>query len=244
MEAKSVKALTLLSLKRTFDLFVGNHSAKVPLDEEAQKAKIACKIRDEYSVLQGYKPREAAGQRGAAGAVSAAAGAEPSRAAAAAADSKSATAKLIDTIPSRPPAAAKAAAAKGRELVLHGGEGAGGVGLGGITSAARAALNSSVMIPTAAGGQKEYVPSAAISRRLASKWPRPEWHAPWRTYRVISGHLGWVRSVAFEPGNEWFATGSADRTIKVSRGAGGAWWGPLLPPVLVLGPGSLNLADC
>jgi len=33
--------------------------------------------------------------------------------------------------------------------------------------------------------------------------------------RVISGHLGWVRSVAVEPGNEWFATGSADRTIKI-----------------------------
>lgn len=32
--------------------------------------------------------------------------------------------------------------------------------------------------------------SAAVSRRLASKWPRPVWHAPWRCYRVISGHLG------------------------------------------------------
>ena len=34
-------------------------------------------------------------------------------------------------------------------------------------------------------------------------------------YRVISGHLGWVRSIAFEPGNEWFVTGSGDRTIKI-----------------------------
>jgi hypothetical protein len=32
--------------------------------------------------------------------------------------------------------------------------------------------------------------SAAVSRRLASKWPRPLWHAPWKCYRVISGHLG------------------------------------------------------
>ncbi|KAH8080031.1 malonyl-CoA decarboxylase [Aureococcus anophagefferens] len=32
---------------------------------------------------------------------------------------------------------------------------------------------------------------------------------------VVSGHLGWVRSVAFEPRNEWFATGGADRTIKI-----------------------------
>lgn len=35
--------------------------------------------------------------------------------------------------------------------------------------------------------------------------------------RVISGHLGWVRSVTVEPGNKWFATGAGDRTIKVKR---------------------------
>lgn len=34
--------------------------------------------------------------------------------------------------------------------------------------------------------------------------------------RVISGHLGWVRCIAVDPSNEWFATGSGDRTIKVS----------------------------
>jgi hypothetical protein len=27
--------------------------------------------------------------------------------------------------------------------------------------------------------------------------------------------LGWVRSVAVEPGNQWFATGAGDRVIKV-----------------------------
>ncbi|XBH94916.1 hypothetical protein VPH35_085573 [Triticum aestivum] len=30
---------------------------------------------------------------------------------------------------------------------------------------------------------------------------------------VISGHLGWVRSVSFDPGNKWFCPGFADRTI-------------------------------
>lgn len=44
---------------------------------------------------------------------------------------------------------------------------------------------------------------------------KPEWHAPWKLMRVISGHLGWVRSVCVEPNNQWFATGSADRTIKI-----------------------------
>jgi len=65
------------------------------------------------------------------------------------------------------------------------------------------------------------VSSAALARRLPSQWPRPRWHAPWRCYRVISGHLGWVRSVAFDPSNEWFCTGSGDRTIKVWDTASG-----------------------
>ncbi|KAI3434463.1 hypothetical protein D9Q98_002540 [Chlorella vulgaris] len=206
IEGKTVKAVTLLSLKRTHDLFVGNHGHKVPVDEEAQRVKVACKMRDEFSALQGFKPREtaAAGSRAAA----AAAANKP------AADSKSATSKLMDSIPAQPPAASTL---KGRELVVHGG----GVGPGKITAAAKAALGGTIMIPTAAGGQKEYTPSAAIARRLPSKWPRPVWHAPWRMYRVISGHLGWVRSVTFDPSNEWFATGSADRTIKIWDTASG-----------------------
>ena len=51
--------------------------------------------------------------------------------------------------------------------------------------------------------------------RKAMQTTRPEWHPPWKLMRVISGHLGWVRCIAVEPGNEWFATGSSDRTIKV-----------------------------
>eukprot|EP00474_Spongospora_subterranea_P009810 CRZ10268.1 hypothetical protein [Spongospora subterranea] len=43
----------------------------------------------------------------------------------------------------------------------------------------------------------------------------PVWHAPWKLHRVISGHLGWVRCAAVDVSNEWFATGSADRTIKI-----------------------------
>jgi pleiotropic regulator 1 len=31
---------------------------------------------------------------------------------------------------------------------------------------------------------------------------------------VISGHTGWVRSIAVDPMNQFFVSGSADRTIK------------------------------
>jgi hypothetical protein len=33
--------------------------------------------------------------------------------------------------------------------------------------------------------------------------------------RVISGHMGWVRAIAVDPGNQWFATGAGDRVVKV-----------------------------
>lgn len=55
---------------------------------------------------------------------------------------------------------------------------------------------------------------AIVARRAAAPVPEPRWHAPWTLMRVISGHLGWVRCVAVDPGNEWFVTGAADRTIK------------------------------
>mmetsp|Transcript_27245 Transcript_27245/g.65240 ORF Transcript_27245/g.65240 Transcript_27245/m.65240 type:complete len:468 (+) Transcript_27245:163-1566(+) len=47
------------------------------------------------------------------------------------------------------------------------------------------------------------------------KIPTPTWHAPWKLSTVLSSHLGWVRSLAFDPSNDMFASGSADRTIKI-----------------------------
>jgi len=75
---------------------------------------------------------------------------------------------------------------------------------------------------TPSGGtvaQKPSDPSSAtralIQKKTTAYLPKPVWHAPWKLMRVISGHGGWVRSVTVEPGNEWFATGSGDRTIKI-----------------------------
>lgn len=56
---------------------------------------------------------------------------------------------------------------------------------------------------------------AALVPRKPPSMPKPKWHAPWKLYRVLSGHLGWVRCVAVEPGNEWMATGAGDRVIKI-----------------------------
>ncbi|XP_060594320.1 pleiotropic regulator 1-like [Ruditapes philippinarum] len=75
--------------------------------------------------------------------------------------------------------------------------------------------------PSAVGGQdsnKALVTvgsQQALVPKKAPTMPKPQWHPPWKLYRVISGHLGWVRCVAVEPGNEWFVTGAADRVIKI-----------------------------
>lgn len=67
--------------------------------------------------------------------------------------------------------------------------------------------------------QSGIIASRVREARLAQE--RPRWHPPWRPYRVMSGHLGWVRCIAFDASNEWFVTGSADRTIKVWDSASG-----------------------
>ena len=57
--------------------------------------------------------------------------------------------------------------------------------------------------------------ASAIVPRKGNAMPKPVWHAPWKLMRVVSGHTGWVHSLAVEPGNEWFASGSKDRMIKI-----------------------------
>ncbi len=53
----------------------------------------------------------------------------------------------------------------------------------------------------------------ALQRKSTA--PKMIWRRPWKLHRVIQGHTGWVRSVDVDPSNEWFATGSTDRTIKI-----------------------------
>lgn len=74
--------------------------------------------------------------------------------------------------------------------------------------------NMVVTTQTNSGGNSINM-SLIIPQKKTPSMAKPKWHAPWKLYRVISGHLGWVRCCAVEPGNEWFATGSADRVIKV-----------------------------
>lgn len=90
--------------------------------------------------------------------------------------------------------------------------------------------------PVTPGWSNTSAATNALIARKAPTMPKPKWHPPWKLYRVISGHLGWVRCVAVEPGNEWFATGSADRVIKV-------WYCNLFYLTFILRVISVNISE-
>ncbi|XP_015190933.1 PREDICTED: pleiotropic regulator 1 isoform X1 [Polistes dominula] len=75
--------------------------------------------------------------------------------------------------------------------------------------------SSIVATTTSTLGNNTTNTAVVVPIKKAPSMAKPKWHAPWKLYRVISGHLGWVRCCAVEPGNQWFATGSADRVIKI-----------------------------
>ena len=119
--------------------------------------------------------------------------------------------QMIERLPAQQRAAAAAAAA-----------GAGGVGTSTALVAMSAAASSASSSSSGAAGSQALVAAGNLTARqqlIQSKRDiddvRPEWHAPWKLMRVISAHAGWVRAICVDHSNEWFATGSVDRTIKI-----------------------------
>merc|ERR1712013_228610 len=82
--------------------------------------------------------------------------------------------------------------------------------MAGVGASAAGAMDKSNPLAGLSAGQGHQ-----LAIRKGPSMPKPTWHAPWKLFRVISGHMGWVRCCAIEPGNEWFATGAADRVIKI-----------------------------
>ncbi|XP_024942033.1 pleiotropic regulator 1 isoform X2 [Cephus cinctus] len=74
---------------------------------------------------------------------------------------------------------------------------------------------SGIAVATPAASSNHSSGTLTLPQKKTPSMAKPKWHAPWKLCRVISGHLGWVRCCAVEPGNEYFATGSADRVIKI-----------------------------
>uniref|UniRef100_A0A1I7U784 Pleiotropic regulator 1 n=1 Tax=Caenorhabditis tropicalis TaxID=1561998 RepID=A0A1I7U784_9PELO len=71
------------------------------------------------------------------------------------------------------------------------------------------------LVPLGSNSKAEDNTTRSLLPSKAPMMMKPKWHAPWELYRVISGHTGWVRAVDVEPQNQWFASGGADRIIKI-----------------------------
>ncbi|KAG5286323.1 hypothetical protein AALO_G00013570 [Alosa alosa] len=223
VQKHSVHTLVFRSLKRTHDMFVSDHAKPVALDEESHKTKMAVKLRAEYGAIlhmpvlkegrdkdphtsdpysQGYSDP----------------GLNPEY--------------LITGTHPYPsgPGIALSADTQMHKMPSEGGVHALALAL--PPSQARQDVSRTAAsvgeIHRHAGMPERSMPQHSLSLlegggtktttmvpRKAPTMPKPQWHPPWKLYRVISGHLGWVRSIAVEPGNQWFVTGSADRTIKI-----------------------------
>ena len=216
----AAEAMLAASSARTRALFGADYDRAPPNCEPSQRLRIAAKMGTEYAAVKDLPEAPARGpgasaapDAAAAAAAAGAAAGDDGAAAAAAAGAESAVERAVGDITER---AAKRARGGG------GGGGGGGGTAASSSSSALVAYNSAVPVkdqlalakvqPAAGGGVLAL--SGAAGRR-AEPVPTPAWHAPWKLKTVISGHLGWVRAVAVEPGNEWFVTGAADRTIKV-----------------------------
>ncbi|CAN6234340.1 unnamed protein product [Urochloa humidicola] len=186
VEPQSLKKLILLSLKRSTDPFAPAHADSLFTPEaESRRIRTGCKVRAEYGAVEDLAPEQGRGRQGMG--------------------------------PAAPPSTASALpGAQDTEDVNREGNSSNAIVptppmLPKAPESTIPAKNLTLSIP----GPSDRFSTSALMERVPSRWPRPTWHAPWKNYRVISGHLGWVRSIAFDPGNEWFCTGSADRTIKI-----------------------------
>ena len=88
---------------------------------------------------------------------------------------------------------------------------------GGTSSSATASAGDKQIAQFGASQKAQDGTVRALLPSRANLITKPKWHAPWKLYRVISGHTGWVRAVDVEPNNEWFASGGADRIVKVNK---------------------------
>ncbi|KAI9738601.1 MAG: pre-mRNA-splicing factor prp46 [Cirrosporium novae-zelandiae] len=177
---------------RTRSLFGGDYGLVSTLGDSintAEKTALAVHVQNEYDDVRELPPALAAKQ------ANAAAAARKKRQKAQGGDDKPSDprkAKLIEGIPTK--------------------NGANGTG----ASSALVIRNGQKGTPNANGPTLQRdTPSSSLIRRQNIQQPRPDWHAPWKLMRVISGHIGWVESLTVEPGNEWFASGAGDRLIKI-----------------------------
>uniref|UniRef100_A0A1A9VA04 Pleiotropic regulator 1 n=1 Tax=Glossina austeni TaxID=7395 RepID=A0A1A9VA04_GLOAU len=191
VQRHSVHTLIFRSLKRTHDMFVSNQGALPEIDDKLEKIRKSIKARDSYSLVFDRVAR-----------------AESNR-------------KCVEIANN-----SRKNSLSNPEKVLYitnGQDNPINVNANTAIMAADTMNKNNFDIPSsnamvAMTGIRPSVNSTSNVQLIPKKAPaipKPAWHAPWKLARVISGHLGWVRCIAVEPQNEWFATGAGDRVIKI-----------------------------
>ncbi|KAA8594612.1 hypothetical protein FQN60_011747 [Etheostoma spectabile] len=203
VQKHSVHTLVFRSLKRTHDMFVSDHAKSVAMDEESHKLKMSVKMTADYSaVLHMPVLKEGKDRMSLPGSMLGHQSyTQPG-------DDPDYLITGTHAYPSGPGVALTA------DTTMHRNPSEGGIhsmALALPPSQARLDVSRTAASSLLEGGGTR---NSTLARK-APTMPKPQWHPPWKLFRVISGHLGWVRSIAVEPGNQWFVTGSADRTIKI-----------------------------
>ncbi|XP_075260952.1 pleiotropic regulator 1-like [Convolutriloba macropyga] len=186
VQKHTVHTLVFRSLKRTYDMFVSEQGFMPEPDSTLYKSKMSIKARDQYGPIL-HMPVD---------------------------DPKSARkqhapdAVIHPVMGALDPKSGRPASSKLVPADQNADDGS-NLNDGALV---RSASNQLALLNPAAPHEQQ-TKSALIKK--APTLPKPNWHPPWKLYRVISGHLGWVRSIAVDPTNDWFCTGSADRTIKI-----------------------------
>ncbi|KDE04686.1 pre-mRNA-splicing factor PRP46, variant [Microbotryum lychnidis-dioicae p1A1 Lamole] len=185
------------SIKRTHALFSADEAFyQVDETDRSAKLRLAAKINAEYGNAKVLPAALLVQQKGAQG---------PQR-------------------PAQPAGGARRPAVASSTRMIEGAPGA--PGAPSSTPAPSSNRSSTALTTTSSNGtfsatslpvshQTPTLLSQSLIRRREARAVKPDYHAPWKLMRVISGHLGWVRALAVEPGNTWFASGAGDRVVKI-----------------------------
>ncbi len=166
----SVHTLVFRSLKRTHDMFLSDVDNLPPPDGRADEIWKKAKARSIYGpVMDKVEGQKSRGQFG-------------QNAATLALEDKTGPARQAGQVALYAGAGQGAAAAPGSAGAQQQQQ---QVGPGGVLAAGAG--------PNTLRGPAELSGGTALQVRKPMTMPKPNWHAPWKLYRVISGHTGWVR---------------------------------------------------
>jgi len=192
----AVSSLRQTAKARTKAVFGAEYTSSIDVDEEiSHRERIAAKIRREYEYAKEL-PFFLAEKQGKRKPAPGTASSQP----------VSVQTKLIEDVDR---------SQRSRGFVGDSNDGRGRTESSGSSTALTVRMPTTRPPPAVGQAPTAAKPGTQLIRRDNYQQVKPEWHAPWKLRKVLSGHLGWVRALAFEPGNTWFASGGGDRIIKI-----------------------------